>query len=329
MIKVLRFSLLGMLAVLGGTASADVRWVKTAPANLQTGDVLAIVDETSARAMSNNNSTSKAPDATEITLSDDLTEITGDVDATLQWVLTVNEGMYQFKVADTENYLYGTDSNNGLRVGTNSNNVFTLSDGDKFYLVNSATNRYVGVYNSQDWRCYTSINSNIQNTVTSFYKKTTAEEPVFEPTDCTAQVNVNGWKSDMGNVGDYTKDVAQKEQYLTNTTTNGQVLYQTVEGLANGTYTVEPAGAVAVHAEVLCHALAEEDHLGIFAADVNHRLHFRMVVLNALGGGDHLLDERESNAFGNTHSNTAGDTQRNAVRLCGCTEGWSCLQQFL
>jgi hypothetical protein len=239
MIKVLRFSLLGMLAVLGGTASADVRWVKTAPANLQTGDVLAIVDETSARAMSNNNSTSKAPDATEITLSDDLTEITGDVDATLQWVLTVNEGMYQFKVADTENYLYGTDSNNGLRVGTNSNNVFTLSDGDKFYLVNSATNRYVGVYNSQDWRCYTSINSNIQNTVTSFYKKTTAEEPVFEPTDCTAQVNVNGWKSDMGNVGDYTKDVAQKEQYLTNTTTNGQVLYQTVEGLANGTYTVE------------------------------------------------------------------------------------------
>lgn len=239
MIKVLRFPLLGMLAVLGGTASADVRWVKTAPANLQTGDVLAIVDETSARAMSNNNSTSKAPDATEITLSDDLTEITGDVDATLQWVLTVNEGKYQFKVADTETYLYGTDTNNGLRVGTNSNNVFTLFDGDRFYLVNSETNRYVGVYNNQDWRCYTTINTNIQNTVTSFYKKTTAEEPVFEPTDCTAQVNVNGWKSDMGNVGNYTKDVAQKEQYLTNTTTNGQVLYQTVEGLANGTYTVE------------------------------------------------------------------------------------------
>ena len=65
------------------------------------------------------------------------------------------------------------------------------------------------------------------------------EEQVFEAVDCTAKVDVNGWKSDIGNVGPYTKDVAQKEQYLTNTTTQGEVLYQTVEGLDNGTYTVE------------------------------------------------------------------------------------------
>ncbi len=60
------------------------------------------------------------------------------------------------------------------------------------------------------------------------------------PADVTALVDANGWKSDQGNVGAYTKDVAQKEQYLTNTTTvEGDVLYQTVEGLDNGTYTVE------------------------------------------------------------------------------------------
>ncbi|MCR5362647.1 MAG: InlB B-repeat-containing protein, partial [Bacteroidales bacterium] len=65
-----------------------------------------------------------------------------------------------------------------------------------------------------------------------------AEAP-FEFVDCTASVPTDGWKSDVGSVGSYTKDVAQKEQYLTNTTTNGEILYQTVEGLANGTYTVE------------------------------------------------------------------------------------------
>ena len=67
----------------------------------------------------------------------------------------------------------------------------------------------------------------------------TAEKAAFAPVDCTAKVATDGWKSDMGNVGNYTKDVAQKEQYLTNTTTLGEVLYQTVEGLDNGTYTVE------------------------------------------------------------------------------------------
>ena len=62
----------------------------------------------------------------------------------------------------------------------------------------------------------------------------------FEAADCTAKVDVNAWKSEQGNVGNYTKDVAQKEQYLTNTTTvNGDVLYQVVEGLDNGTYSVE------------------------------------------------------------------------------------------
>ena len=64
----------------------------------------------------------------------------------------------------------------------------------------------------------------------------------FSTVDCTASVDVNGWKSEMeGNgVGSYTKDVAQKEHYNGATTTLlGDVLYQTVEGLANGTYTVE------------------------------------------------------------------------------------------
>ena len=67
----------------------------------------------------------------------------------------------------------------------------------------------------------------------------TFEKLPFQPVDMTAKVATDGWKSEVGNVGNYTKDVAQKEQYLTNTTTNGEILYQTVEDLPNGTYTVE------------------------------------------------------------------------------------------
>ncbi|MBP5340313.1 MAG: hypothetical protein J6Z14_13590, partial [Prevotella sp.] len=57
----------------------------------------------------------------------------------------------------------------------------------------------------------------------------------FEPVDWTASVSTDGWLSDQGSVGNYTKDVAQKEQYNGSTTANcdGDVLYQTVEGLIN------------------------------------------------------------------------------------------------
>ena len=150
------------------------KWVKTDPADLQTGDVVVIVDQTSSRAMSNGNGTSSAPTATSVTLNGAKDEISSEVAATLQWEVTVSEGSYQFGVADSEDYLYCTATNNGVRVGTNEDNAFTIYDNDGVdFLVNTATSRYLGVYNSQDWRCYTSINNNIKNTVTAFYKKTT------------------------------------------------------------------------------------------------------------------------------------------------------------
>ncbi len=67
----------------------------------------------------------------------------------------------------------------------------------------------------------------------------TFDEIPFEPVDYTAKVSTDAWQSEVGGVGNYTKDVAQKEQYLTNTTTNGEILFQTVNELENGTYTVE------------------------------------------------------------------------------------------
>lgn len=157
-------------------ASAQTSWVETPYANLTTGDIVVIADTASKTAIINTNGSGKAPVAVAITLGESNATITSSVEASLQWVVTVEDGTYKFNVEESSNYLYSTNSNNGLRVGTSENNVFTIfASGDSVYLVNSVTKRYVGVYKNggtpQDWRSYTSINNNIKQTRTAFYKK--------------------------------------------------------------------------------------------------------------------------------------------------------------
>lgn len=163
------------------------KWIKTAVTDLASGDIVAIVDETSSKALFNGNAASSAPTATAVTLSSDKNEITGEVATTLKWEVIVSNGnSYQFKVPGTDNYLYCTNTNNGVRVGTNNNNVFTIFDSDGVgFLLNSATNRYIGVYNNQDWRCYTSINNNIKDTKLAFYKF------VADQTDTRTEVSLS------------------------------------------------------------------------------------------------------------------------------------------
>ena len=128
-------------------------WVKTSASDLQTGDVVVIVDQTSSMAMSNDQGTAKAPVATAVTLNGDKSEISDEVADNLKWEVTVSDGSYQFCVPGTEDYVYCTNTNNGVRVGTNANNAFTVYDNEGVdFLVNTATTRYIGVYNNQDWR---------------------------------------------------------------------------------------------------------------------------------------------------------------------------------
>lgn len=148
--------------------STGVEWIKTAITALTTGDVIAIVDETSSRAMSNNGGTTTAPSATQVNLSSDKSKLNVAPDAELQWVVTVSNGTYSFNVANTDNYLYCINNNNGLRVGAGENNTFVFESN---LLKNVGQTRYIGVYNNSDWRSYTTIHNNIKNTVTSFYKK--------------------------------------------------------------------------------------------------------------------------------------------------------------
>ena len=183
----LKLFLVALFTLVGASAWAD-SWVQTAPGDLKSGDVVVIVDQTTATAMSNDKGTSSAPAATPVALSESKSELTGSVEANLQWVVTVDATSYRFNVPDTEKYLYCIGSNNGVRVGTNSANTFTIADHDGVdFLQHTGTNRFLGVYSQgNDWRCYTSVNSNISSCVLAFYKKSTGEAPsisapVFTP----------------------------------------------------------------------------------------------------------------------------------------------------
>ncbi|MCQ2196936.1 MAG: bacterial Ig-like domain-containing protein [Bacteroidaceae bacterium] len=152
----------------GEEPSGDGTWVKCSISDLTSSDIFVIVDANSGTAMTNNNGTSSAPTASAVTVSEDGNTITG-VTAVMKWNISGNasDGYTIYPNGTTKTWLYCTNTNNGVRVGTNAAKTFTL-DGN--HLKHAGTSRYVGVYNSQDWRCYTSKTGNIENTDTKFYK---------------------------------------------------------------------------------------------------------------------------------------------------------------
>lgn len=159
-------------------------WVLTDLADLAPGDVFVIVGNNgSTYAMSNDGGASSAPSAVEVTLSSNKQKITSTVTDNIKWNISgdAEDGYTFYPDGETEKWLYTINSNNGVRVGVNeTNNLFIIQDD---YLFNTATSRYVGIYNSQDWRCYTSINSNIEDQTFAFYKK------IIEPEEIVVSFN--------------------------------------------------------------------------------------------------------------------------------------------
>ena len=148
-------------------------WVLTPLAELTPADVFVIVGtkESNHYAMSNDNGTS-APSVVGVTVVS--STLSGEIASNIQWNLSVSSNGYMFYPAGSNNtYLYCTNTNNGVKVGTGDAKHFTLSDNG--YLTTTETNdqRYIGIYNTQDWRCYTSTTgtSNIKDQTFSFYKK--------------------------------------------------------------------------------------------------------------------------------------------------------------
>ena len=178
-----------MLFIAIGSVNGQT-WNRVAISELTSTDVFVILDTTSSRAMINSNGTTSAPSAVLLTLNGDKSQIDQEVPDNCMWNISGNDedGYIFYPNGTTTTWLYCTNTNNGVRVGTNSNKQFVI---DADYLKNTGTSRYIGVYQEQDWRCYkgngngagdASAGANIATTRTCFYKYTAVQSDVPTPT---------------------------------------------------------------------------------------------------------------------------------------------------
>ena len=98
------------------------------------------------------------------------------------WTLTRSDA--GFTISSGDSYLYVTATNNGVRIGS-TKAVWGLIDGYLTAPASDAT-RYLGVYNGQDWRCYTlnkqgNIADNIKGQTLNFWKLSGGSETPVDP----------------------------------------------------------------------------------------------------------------------------------------------------
>ena len=154
------------------TLGGETAWTLTDVGDIQPTYevVITMTNSSGTYAMSNDKETSSAPVATEVTVSGNA--LSGDIADNIKWNISNSNGTLTiYPNGITTTWLYCTNTNNGVRVGgTNSNKTFTI-DASSGYLKHAVTSRFLGVYNSQDWRCYTTINTNIEKQILGFYAK--------------------------------------------------------------------------------------------------------------------------------------------------------------
>lgn len=214
--------------------------------------VYMIVDVTGGYALTSANGTSSAPTAVAVTIENDA--ITGNIADELQWNFTAVDGGYKINpINDTVNFLYTTSSNNGVRVGTNSNNVWELdiTDNANYHgFKNVAFNRYIGVYSNQDWRTYTTIHNNIKNTQMEIF--VLGEAPVHTyynvnvaSSIANGEVSVSDTTAEAGSTITVTATPATGYELATLTYTYGSTSYNI--NMETMQFTM-PAGDVTVNA---------------------------------------------------------------------------------
>ena len=156
-------------------------WIETSLADLTASDVFVIVGNNGNNyALPNDGGTFKTPAAVAISIADG--KITSEVADNLKWNVSGNatDGYIFYPNGSSATWLYCNNNNDGVRVGTTNKKLFKLNSG---YLQNVGTSRYLGIYNSQDWCCYTSItgSSDIKGQTFAFYKYVAPSAPTSIP----------------------------------------------------------------------------------------------------------------------------------------------------
>ena len=145
-------------------------WKKIAFADITADDTVAITmtkDKTT-WVLPNDGTAQKAASAITGTVSGDTLTTTSE--SQFGWKVIKSTDTFQLASAsDNTKYLYSTDKNNGIRQGKGESRDWKV-DATSGYLFNVAQKRYVGVYNQQDWRSYTTLHDNIAGQTLNFWK---------------------------------------------------------------------------------------------------------------------------------------------------------------
>ncbi|MDE6454946.1 MAG: hypothetical protein K2L38_03330, partial [Dysosmobacter sp.] len=107
----------------------------------------------------------KISDAAKVTIADDTAELIADQD---DYGWTFTQSGSGFKISNSAgSYLFSNDTNNGVRVGTKEG-IWTLPAGTHLCM-ETPTVRYLGIYNTQDWRAYNNTTGNTAGQQVSFW----------------------------------------------------------------------------------------------------------------------------------------------------------------
>lgn len=182
------------------TKKAAASWIATDLADITATDevVITMAKDKSVYALTSANGSSKAPTAVAVTVENK--ELTAAPADDLVWniIANANGELTIYPKGQTATWLYTTNDNNGVRVGTNDNKTFVV-DSEFGYLYNTVTKRYLGTYNGADWRCYTSMHANISGQTLCFYIKGTPKTALETPANLQVSAEkVVSWNAVSG-----------------------------------------------------------------------------------------------------------------------------------
>ena len=131
--------------------------------------------------------TTAAPKAITVTVTDG--KLTEEPSDDILWNIANNGGdLTIYPIGVTAKWLYTTNGNDGVRLGTNTSNGYVWSiDETSGYLktnANSSTVRYLGVYVTKpDWRAYENTTGNTKDQTLCFYSNASPKTSLATPTN--------------------------------------------------------------------------------------------------------------------------------------------------
>lgn len=225
---------LSVMPVAMAEGTAKTTWTKTTLSDIKEADTIAIT-------MTKGNDTWVLPTTGEGKRNQPLAIEVAVKGSTLTtsgsngfgWKIAATEGGYHIKTGSK--YLYLTADNNGMRIGT-TECVWSLST-DSYLTAKDSKDksRYLGVYNGQDWRCYTNTTGNIAGQTLNFWKLDAAKEQVTTP---TANVE-NGAEIEVGTEIKFECKTEGATIYYKTAGTEYQAYTGPISASHNETYTVK------------------------------------------------------------------------------------------